>query len=195
VGSEALSRIVNWEDRGTCILFGDGAGAAVLERVEDGGFLGFELGSDGGGGMHLCIPAGGSRTPASEQTVADVAHTFRMNGQEIFRFGTRVLVTSAENLLAECGLAVDDVDVYVPHQANRRIIDHAVKNLGLDPERVVVNLDRYGNTSAASIPLCLAEAVDDGTIRPGAKVLMTGIGAGLSWGSALLEWTNGGGRA
>jgi 3-oxoacyl-[acyl-carrier-protein] synthase-3 len=195
VGTEVLSRILNWEDRSTCVLFGDGAGAAVLETVGDGGFVGFELGSDGTGGHHLCIPAGGSRSPATEDTVAGALHTFHMNGQEIFRFGTRVLVSSAEKLLAECGTAVGDVDVYVPHQANKRIIDHAVRHLGLDPARVVVNLDRYGNTSAASIPICLDEAVDDGTIRPGSKVLMTGIGGGLSWASALVDWTDGKDRA
>jgi 3-oxoacyl-[acyl-carrier-protein] synthase-3 len=194
VGGDVLSRIVNWRDRRTCILFGDGAGAVVLERVESGGFLGFELGADGGGGLHLSLPAGGSRLPASAETVAQDQHFVHMNGPEVYRFATRVLVSSAEKLLAGVGLAVEDVDVYVPHQANRRIIDHAARNLGVPPDRVVVNVDRYGNTSSGSIPLALADARADGRLLPGTTVLMTGMGAGLTWGSAVMEWTSGNDR-
>ncbi len=194
VGSEALSKIVDWGDRGTCILFGDGAGAAVVEEVAEGGFLGFELGADGSGGDDLYIPAGGSRNPASAETVANEMHLIRMKGQEVYRFATRVMVSSAANLLEECEATVDDVDLYVPHQANKRIIDHAAKNLGLPHEKVFVNIDRYGNTSAASIPLCLADALADGSLRPGTRVLMTGVGGGYTWGSAYLVWTNGGAR-
>ena len=191
VGSEALSKLTNWNDRGTCVLFGDGAGAAVLERVEDGGFLGFELGSDGSGGPDLCVPAGGSRAPASADTVEQELHYLQMNGREVFKFATRAMVTSAERLLEECGLGVEDIDLYVPHQANKRIIDHAVRHLHLPPEKVRINVDRYGNTSSASIPIALYEAVADGALADGMTVLMTAVGAGLSWGSTLLVWGNG----
>ncbi|HYY75884.1 MAG TPA: beta-ketoacyl-ACP synthase III [Gaiellaceae bacterium] len=191
VGTEALSKITNWQDRSTCILFGDGAGAAVVEPVAEGGILGFELGADGSGGPDLCIPAGGSRTPVTADALEQELQFIRMRGQEVFRFATRVMVTSAEELLAECGAGVEDVDLYVPHQANKRIIDHAVKNLGLASERVFMNIDRYGNTSSASIPLCLAEARDQGLLEDGTRVLMSAVGAGLTWGSAYMTWTNG----
>jgi 3-oxoacyl-[acyl-carrier-protein] synthase-3 len=189
VGGDVLSKIVDWNDRATCVLFGDGAGAVVLERVDEGGFLGFELGADGGGGIHLYMEAGGSRAPATAETVAAGAHFAKMNGREVFKFATRVLVSSAEELMERCSVGVEDVDVYVPHQANVRIIDHAAKKLGIPENRVVINVDRYGNTSSGSIPLALADAVADGRLQPGALVLMTGMGAGLTWGSALLEWT------
>jgi 3-oxoacyl-[acyl-carrier-protein] synthase-3 len=191
VGSETLSKIVNWHDRSTCVLFGDGAGAVVIERVRDGGFLGFELGSDGEGGKDLAVPAGGSRSPSTEQTVRQELHFLQMNGREVYKFATRVLVSSAEKLLEECGLTVDDIDLYIPHQANKRIIDHAARNLGIPEEKVFVNLQKYGNTSSASIPLCLAEAVAGGRLTKGTRVLMTGMGAGLTWGSAYTTWSDG----
>jgi 3-oxoacyl-[acyl-carrier-protein] synthase-3 len=189
VGGDVLSKILDWHDRRTAVLFGDGAGAVVLERVGDGGFLGFELGADGSGGPQLYLPAGGSRTPASAETVAERQHFVQMNGREVFKFATRVLVTSAEAILAECGRRVDDVDVYIPHQANVRIIDYASRKLGIPEEKVVMNVQRYGNTSSGSIPLALADAASDGRLRPGQLVLMTGMGAGLTWGSALMRWT------
>jgi len=189
VGGDVLSRILDWSDRGTAVLFGDGAGAVVIERVSEGGFLGFELGADGSGGSALYLPAGGSRTPASAETVAERKHFVQMNGREVFKFATRVLVSSAEKVLAECGKTVDDVDVYIPHQANVRIIEHAAEKLGIPRERIVINVERYGNTSSGSIPLALAEAQADGRLRDGALVLMTGMGAGLTWGSGLIEWT------
>src|SRR5207247_1188683 len=192
VGGDVLSRIVDWEDRSTCVLFGDGAGAVVLERVQEGGFLGFELGADGSGGPQLYIPAGGSRAPATAETVAGRQHFAKMNGREVFKFATRVLVDSAQKVLGECGVAVDDVDVYVPHQANVRIIDYARRKLGIPEERTVVNVDRYGNTSSGSIPLALADAKREGRLQEGRLVLMTGMGAGLTWGSGLIEWTDGG---
>jgi 3-oxoacyl-[acyl-carrier-protein] synthase-3 len=189
VGGDVLSKIVDWQDRSTCVLFGDGAGAVVLERVQEGGFLGFELGADGSGGMQLYMPAGGSRAPATAETVAERQHFAKMNGREVFKFATRVLVDSAEKVLDECGVPVEEVDVYVPHQANVRIIDHARKKLGIPEERTVVNVDRFGNTSSGSIPLALGDAEDDGRLKEGEMVLMTGMGAGLTWGSALIEWT------
>ena len=191
VGSEALSKITNWHDRGTCILFGDGAGAAVLEPVEDGGFLAFELGADGSGGEDLKVPAGGSRAPASAETVERDLHFIQMNGAEVYRFATRVMVASAEKVLAKAGRGVDDVDLYVPHQANKRIIDHAARNLGLPHEKVFVNIERFGNTSSASIPLCLVEAEEAGVLTGGANVLLSAVGAGLTWGSALVTWGDG----
>jgi 3-oxoacyl-[acyl-carrier-protein] synthase-3 len=190
VGGDVLSKIVDWTDRSTCVLFGDGAGAVVLERVEEGGFLGFELGADGGGGEHLALPGGGSRLPTTADTVAARRHFVTMNGREVFKFATRVMVSSAEAILAECDETMDEVDVYVPHQANVRIIDHATKKLGVPDEKTVVNVDRYGNTSSGSIPLALADGSDDGRIEPGKLVLMTGMGAGLTWGSALIRWTH-----
>jgi 3-oxoacyl-[acyl-carrier-protein] synthase-3 len=193
VGTEVLSKITNWEDRSTCILFGDGAGAVVVQPVGNGGGIaGFELGADGSGGPDLCVPAGGSRRPISADALEEEAQFIKMNGAEVFRFATRIMVSSAEELLALCGATVDDVDLYVPHQANKRIVDHAVKNLGLDPERVLMNIDRYGNTSSASIPICLAEAQAAGRLEEGTRVLMSAVGAGLTWGSVYLTWTTSG---
>ena len=192
VGGDVLSKIMDWSDRSTAVLFGDGAGAVVLERVADGGFLGFELGADGSGGPQLYLPAGGSRTPASAESVEEGQHFVHMNGREVFKFATRVLVSSAEAVLTECGRSIEDVDVYVPHQANVRIIEHARQKLGIPEEKTVVDVDRYGNTSSGSIPLALGDAKADGRLRAGQLVLMTGMGAGLTWGSGLIEWTAGG---
>jgi 3-oxoacyl-[acyl-carrier-protein] synthase-3 len=183
VGGDVLSKILDWQDRSTLILFGDGAGAVVMEPVSEGGFLAFELGADGGGGVHLWLPSSGSRHFDEPERFV------KMNGREVFKFATRVLVSSAQKVLAECGLAVSDVDVYVPHQANVRIIDHAARKLGIAEEKVVTNVDRYGNTSSGSIPLALADAAGDGRLQPGRRVLMTGMGAGLTWGSSVIEWT------
>ncbi len=185
VGGDVLSRILDWSDRSTVVLFGDGAGAVVLEPSEEAGFLAFELGADGGGGEHLWLPGSGSRK------FDDPDRLVKMNGREVFKFATRVLVSSAEAVLERCDVSVEDVDVYVPHQANVRIIDHATKKLGIPSERVVINVDRYGNTSSGSIPLALADAQADDRLRPGKLVLMTGMGAGLTWGSALMRWTEG----
>ena len=183
IGGDVLSSILDWHDRSTLVLFGDGAGAVVMEPVARGGFLGFELGADGAGGVHLQLPGSGSRAFDHPESL------LKMNGREVYKFATRVMVSSATAVLNECGKTIDDVDVYVPHQANKRIIDHAVGKLGVPHERTVVNVDRYGNTSSGSIPLALADARADGRLREGALVLMTGMGAGLTWGSALLEWT------
>jgi 3-oxoacyl-[acyl-carrier-protein] synthase-3 len=183
VGGDVLSKILDWTDRSTLVLFGDGAGAVVLERVAEGGILGFELGADGGGGRHLWLPGSGSRQFDEPDRLV------KMNGREVFKFATRVMVSSAEALLAEVDRTIDDVDVYVPHQANTRIIDYAAKKLGIPQDRVVVNVDKYGNTSSGSIPLALADAEAEGRLQPGTTVLMTGMGAGLTWGSALMEWT------
>jgi 3-oxoacyl-[acyl-carrier-protein] synthase-3 len=186
VGGDVLSKILDWDDRSTLVLFGDGAGAVVMERVESGGFLGFELGADGGGGENLWLPGSGSRH------FDDAESYVKMNGREVFRFATRIMVYSAEQILSECGKTVDDVDVYIPHQANKRIIDYATDKLGIPREKTIVNVDRFGNTSSGSIPLALTDARADNRLEDGALVLMTGMGAGLTWGSALIEWTNNG---
>jgi 3-oxoacyl-[acyl-carrier-protein] synthase III len=189
IGADVLSKLMDFADRSTCVLFGDGAGAVVVEPVAEEGFLGFELGADGGGGKDLYLPAGGSRMPTTAETVASGAHYVQMNGREVFKFATRVLVSSAEAVLAKCDLSLADVDVYVPHQANVRIIDHALARLGIPKEKAIVNVDRYGNTSSASVPLALAEAISTGRVHQGDTVLMTGMGAGLTWGSAVMRWT------
>ena len=185
VGGDVLSKILDWDDRSTLVLFGDGAGAVVMEPVAEGGFLGFELGADGGGGQHLWYPGSGSRK------FDDPDALLKMNGREVFKFATRVMVSSAQAVLDECGKTVDDVDVYVPHQANKRIIDHALGKLGIPVEKTIVNVDRFGNTSSGSIPLALADARADGRLQRGSLVLLTGMGAGLTWGSALVYWTGG----
>lgn len=191
VGAETLSRIVDWNDRATCVLFADGAGAVLVE-ADDGepgtGILGFELGSDGTGRDDLHVRAGGSRMPSTSEGVTNADLFIHMNGREVFRFATRILVESANRLLQASGLTVGDVDLLVAHQANERILDHASDKLGIARERVVMNLDRYGNTSSASIPLALDEARETGMLKEGALVLMVGFGAGLTWGSVLVRW-------
>src|SRR5205823_10506193 len=163
VGGDVLSKILDWTDRSTLVLFGDGAGAVVLEKVEGGGFLGFELGADGGGGIHLSLPGSGSRR-MDDASANGFVH---MNGREVFKFATRVLVASAQAVLERCEVSVDDVDVYVPHQANVRIMEHAAEKLGIPRDRMVINVDRYGNTSSGSIPLALADAQREGRLKKG----------------------------
>ncbi len=184
VGTEVFSRLLDWSDRSTCILFGDGAGAVVLRRDEDRhGLRGFELGADGSGALLLSVAAAGHAADHDEGPFV------RMNGPEVYKFATRVVVDSSLRSLEAAGLGVEDVDVFVPHQANRRIIDHAARRLGLDDAKVFSNVDRYGNTSAGSIPICLDEGWRQGRIGPGDVVLMVGFGGGLAWGSCVMEWT------
>jgi len=191
IGADTLSRIVDWSDRATCVLFGDGAGAVVLEPIERRGFHAFELGADGAGGLELYMPSGGSRRPPSAETVAAGEHFMRMNGREVYKFATRVLLSSARAVLDISGKSVGDIDLYVPHQANLRIIERAAKKLEIEEERVFVNVDRYGNTSSASIPLALEDARAEGRLKDGMLVLMTGMGSGLTWGSSVITWTEG----
>jgi 3-oxoacyl-[acyl-carrier-protein] synthase III len=190
IGAETLSRIVNWRDRATCVLFGDGAGAAVLGPVGDGeGFLSFDLGSDGGGADLLVVECGGWGHPVTTGSHNEVRQSIRMSGQEVFKFAVRVIEDSTRRALERAGLTADDIDCLVPHQANTRIIDAAAKRLGLGEDRVYSNVQRYGNTSAASIPLALDEACKEGRIHPGDTVAMVGFGAGLSWASCVVKWT------
>lgn len=189
IGAESLSRFTDWKDRNTCILFGDGAGAALVGRVEEGyGLLSQYLGADGSGGKLLKIEAGGSRMPASLETVEKGLHYFYMDGSEVFKFAVRIMASASEEAVRLAGLTNDDIDFLVPHQANIRIIEAARKRLKLDNDKVYVNLDRFGNMSAASIPVALDEAVKLGTINKGDKVLVVGFGGGLTWASALMKW-------
>lgn len=190
VGSDVLSKSLDWTDRTTCVLFGDGAGAVVIAEVEEGqGFLGFDLGSDGSGSELLKVPAGGSRHPATHETVDARQHYIQMDGKEVFRFAVKVMGESAERALAKCGMTSTDVDLFVPHQANVRIIDSAMRRLNLPPDKVYVNVGHYGNTSAASIPIALHEAYYKGLIRQGDTIVTVGFGAGLAWASCVLRWT------
>lgn len=189
IGAETLSRIVNWRDRNTCVLFGDGAGAVVLQgKDEPGGVLASMIRADGSGGELLILPAGGSRLPISEAVVRDGCHFVRMNGREVFRFATRVMEKATREVVAQAGLRMEDMDLIIPHQANIRIIEAAAKGLGLPMDRFFVNIDRYGNTSSASIPIALCEAVQQGRLKPGDRAVMVAFGAGLTWAAAVIQW-------
>jgi 3-oxoacyl-[acyl-carrier-protein] synthase-3 len=189
IGAETLTRVVDPLDRSTVILFGDGAGAVVLTPSEDAGLLSWDLGCDGSLTGLLGIPAGGSRLPISEQALAAGDHWLKMDGREVFRRAVRVIVDSARVALDTAGLTADDIALFVPHQANVRIIDSAATKLGVPPERTFVNIDRYGNTSAASVPIALAEAAEQGRLHDGDLVLLSGFGAGMSWASAIVRWS------
>jgi 3-oxoacyl-[acyl-carrier-protein] synthase-3 len=190
VGAETLTRIADFSDRSTCVLFGDAAAGALViagDEEETTGFLGFELGTDGSGGKDLLLPVGGSRNPPNRPF--DPKDAFlQMNGREVFKFATRVMTDSTTRLLEELELSPDAIDLFVPHQANTRIIDHAVERIGIDPAKVVVNLDRYGNTSSASVPLALAEAREQGRLKPGDLLLLIAFGGGLTWGSTVVRY-------
>jgi len=190
IGSETLSRFVNWEDRNTCILFGDGAGAFVLQASEmPGGVLSAVMHSDGSGGDSLILRGGGSKHPATEVTVQAGQHFIEMDGKEVFRFATRVMAQATREALEDANIELDNVNWVIPHQANLRIIEAAARGLKMPLDRFVVNLDRYGNTSTASIPIATVEAVEDGRLTPGDKVVFVGFGAGLTWGALAAEWT------
>jgi 3-oxoacyl-[acyl-carrier-protein] synthase-3 len=188
VGAETLSRICDYRDRSTCVLFGDGAGAAVLRRGEQG-VRAFSLGSDGARSRLLMTPAGGSRFPATARTVADRRHYILMEGREVFKGAVTAMAASSLEAIRRSGLEPDAIDLVVPHQANQRIIDATARRLKKPMSDVVVNIARYGNTSAASIPIAMAEAWEQGQIRPGQRLLLTAFGAGLAWGSLVLDWT------
>ena len=189
VGSDVMSRIIDWRDRGTCVLFGDGAGAAVLTATDrPGGLRSFVLGSDGCGAERLLVPAGGSRQPASHDSVEARNHFLKMEGRDVFRFATKVIPGSIIEALEKAGLSSSDLALVIPHQANSRIIDNAREKLNLPADRVFMNVDKYGNTSAASIPVAVCEAFEQGRIKPGDIVAMCAFGAGLCWAAAVWEW-------
>jgi 3-oxoacyl-[acyl-carrier-protein] synthase-3 len=189
IGAEKLSSIVNWSDRNTCVLFGDGAGAAILQnRLNSHGLLTAVMGADGAKANLLFMPGGGSRCPASADTVAGKLHYLQMEGRETFKNAVQAMCTAAQEALNRCELDISKIKCIIPHQANRRIIDAVGERLGATPEQLFVNVNRYGNTSAASVAIALDEAVASGKIRRGDLVLLVVFGAGLTWGAAVIEW-------
>ncbi len=191
IGADVMSSIIDYTDRATCVLFGDGAGAVVLGPSDDEslGILDFEHVVDGGGGPALCMPAGGSAKPASHETVDQRLHYVKQEGQTVFKFAVRQTGDICERLLQRNGIAATDLDLFVSHQANRRIITSAAERLGLPEEKVVINIERFGNTTAATIPLALNDAVQDGRLKRGDLVLLTSVGAGFTVGSVLVRWS------
>lgn len=189
IGAEALSRIIDWQDRNTCVLFGDGAGACILEPCEENfGILSTELGSDGSKGEVLSQKAGGSRLPASIDTVENRLHFIQMDGKEVFKFAVRIMERTSLNALEKANLQLEDLDLLVPHQANIRIIDSAAKKLKLENDKISINLDKYGNMSSASVPVALDEAVKNNRIKKGDNILLVAFGAGLTWASMTIKW-------
>ncbi len=189
VGVELISRFLDWEDRNTCVLFGDGAGAVVLTPSSTPrGVLGFDLGSDGAKGHNLILEGGGCVNPLNQEVLKKRQNYLQMNGREVFKFATRILPQSTQTLLQNSNMSLDDIDLLIPHQANARIIDLAIRYLNLDPKKVFVNVNKYGNTSAASIPLALVEALEQGRIKPDDKIAMVSFGAGLTWASVIVQW-------
>jgi len=189
IGADCLSKITDYTDRNTCILFGDGAGAAVLGPVKEGhGFRSFVLGADGAGGPLLNIAGGGSRCPASQETVEGRKHYIYMEGSEVFKFAVRIMGNAAEEALEKAGMSKDEIDLLIPHQANLRIIQSSLNRLNLTSDKCMINLDRYGNMSAASVPVALAEAVEQGRVKEGDRLVLVGFGGGLTWAAATLIW-------
>lgn len=189
IGAECLSKITDYTDRNTCILFGDGAGAVVLGEVPEGrGFKSFELGADGSGGALLKLEGGGSRCPSSSASLEEKKHYIYMAGSEVFKFAVRIMGNAAEEALRKAGLSKEDIDLLVPHQANIRIIQSAIHRLHLPEEKCMINLHKYGNVSAASIPIALAEAAEEGRVKEGDVVVLVGFGGGLTWGASALVW-------
>lgn len=189
IGADKLSSIVDWTDRNTCVLFGDGAAAAIVQhRPNSAGVMAAVMGADGSKGSVLCVPAGGSRLPASTETLIKRQHFIRMNGKETFKNAVQAMQAAGEEVLRRCGLAVSDLACIIPHQANRRIIDAVAERLEARPEQVFVNVDRFGNTSAASVGIALSEAVETGRVQRGDLVLLLVFGAGFTWGAAVVEW-------
>lgn len=190
IGSETLSRLVNWKDRNTCILFGDGAGAFVLQAGDEpAGLVSAVMRSDGSGGNLLSLPAGGSRMPTSPHTISNGKHYIHMNGREVYRFATRVMVQATREAMESAEVEIDDIHLVIPHQANQRIIEAAARGLNIPLDKCVVNVNKYGNTSTASIPIATCEAIKQGRLNAGDKIVFVGFGAGLTWGAAVVQWS------
>lgn len=189
IGAEALSRITDWQDRNTCVLFGDGAGAAVIGVVQEGkGILAMDIGADGKGGKYLTQPAGGSLIPATIESVNNKMHYIRMEGNEVFKFAVRTMAETSLKVIKKAEMSIEDIDFLVPHQANMRIIESSRKKLKLSEDKVMINLNKYGNMSSASIPVALDEALKEGKIRENDNIILVGFGGGLTWGSCLIKW-------
>lgn len=189
VGVELVTRFLDWTDRNTCVLFGDGAGAVIIEpSPTPRGVLAFDMGSNGEQGHNLILEGGGAANPMSHDMIDQGQHLLKMNGREVFKFATRILPQSTQAVLQNAGLGLDDIDLLIPHQANARIVDLAIRYLKIDPQKVFVNVQKYGNTSAASIPIALVEALEEGRIKPDDKIAMVSFGAGLTWASAVVQW-------
>jgi len=190
IGSDTMSSILDYTDRATCILFGDGAGAVVLEPAEDGvGLIDFEHEIDGSGACSLYMPGGGSLNPSTHETVDKKMHFVHQDGQAVFKYAVRKMGDVSEKLLTRNGVTAADIDCFIPHQANQRIIKATAERVGLTPDKVIINIDRYGNTTAATIPLAMQTAMDDGRLRKGDLVLLASVGAGFTVGATLLRWT------
>lgn len=188
IGAEEISQSIDWTDRTTCVLFGDGAGAVIMQASDTPtGVLAFELGSDGSGAEHLMVKGGGVVHYASQEVIDNKWQYIRMNGREIFKFAARVLGRSLRRTLAEAGLAADEIDLFIPHQANHRIVEAAARLMHVPEDRFYMNIHRYGNTSAASIPIAFAEAMEEGRAKPGDTLAFVGFGAGLTWASAIVH--------
>ncbi len=189
IGADTLSRITDYTDRNTCVLFGDGAGAVIIGEVPEGrGFQSFDLGAEGSGGNLLKLEAGGSRLPASQQTVEDKKHFIYMNGREVFKFAVRVMGSATERVLTKAGLGKEDIDLFVPHQANIRIMESARERLNLPQEKMSMTIEKFGNTSASSIPIAMVEELQNGRIQDGDLIILVGFGGGLTWGAVALRW-------
>ncbi len=187
VGVESLSKVVDYKDRATCVLFGDGAGAAVLQKSDAPGILSSQMGSDGDNWKLLYMPGGGSRIPASEQSVRDRSHFLKMEGNEVFKVAVKAMETASEEAVRLAGITHEEIDLFIPHQANYRIIEATRKKMNFPSEKVLVNLDKYGNTSSASIPIALHEALREGAVSEGSTLLLTAFGAGFTWGSCVVR--------
>lgn len=188
IAAEKLSAITDWSDRSTCVLFGDGAGAAVLGPVEQGGILSVHLGADGRQGDLIKLPAGGSRIPATKKSVEDKLHFIKMNGQELFKHAVKIMADAGFKATSPLGLKAEDISLVIPHQANVRILNAAAKRMGLSPDKIYLNIERYGNMSAASSAVALVDAVKEGRIKKGDKILLDAFGGGLTWGAIVIEW-------
>lgn len=189
VAAEKMSSVVDWSDRATCVLLGDGAGAAVLGEVKEGGILSVHLGADGSKGDLLKMPAGGSRIPATIESVQSKLHYLKMNGNELFKYAVKVMAGAAEKVAMPLGFKADEISLVIPHQANLRILNAVAQRMGIDPaKKVYLNIDKYGNMSAASSAVALVEAVEEGRIKKGDIILLDAFGAGLTWGAILIKW-------
>lgn len=188
IAAEKLSAITDWSDRATCVLFGDGAGAAVLGPVEKGGILSMSLGANGNQGDLIKLPAGGSRIPATKKSIDDKLHFIKMNGTELFKHAVKIMADAAIDATQRLGLTADDIKLVIPHQANIRILNAVAKRMGLTQDKIYLNIEKYGNMSAASSAVALVEAVREGRIKRGDKILLDAFGGGLTWGAMVIEW-------